>query len=480
MSAPSTQAHEPAPAATADSTAQAAPPPTPAQSRRILDHKNFLAVWLGQFLSAVGAQMTAFSLSIWVFQGTGSVAQYGLVVAAQMLPAVLFATPAGVLADRYDRRKIMLVCKIAGALVALATFLLLGAGVLTPATIGLATVAASIFATVHQIAYAASVPLLVPRSMYQKANGLVQTSIHVSAVVVPLVAVLVLQWLGIGRVILVEFVCALLAVASLLFARFGALPAPAPGTAAKPKPGLAQMWAEQSFGLRYVFARPSLAVLMGYLAAASFVNGFVYVLFRPLMLTLADADTLGLLVTIAGVGGLSGAIFVGFLARLRDRISLLLWFSLVSGLCMVLCGATSSVIWIGVAAFGFSFSIPVAVVAVQTLLQETIPPQVQGRVFSARALLASGSLLVAVLVSPILAELCFEPWLLEGGALAPSVGAVFGVGPGRGIAVLFVIAGVAMMAVSLLAGRSASLRKLRSGEGEGEHSAEATTAAANP
>lgn len=433
------------------------PTASPQPAARLWDHPAFLAVWVGQFASAVGAQLTAFSLSIWVFQGTGSVGHFGMVVAAQMLPAVLLASTAGVLADRFNRRRIMLFCKVAAVVVAAATFGLLEADILTPLTVGFATAVASSFATVHQIAYASSVPQLVPRELYQKANGLVQMSIHVSAVVVPLLAVVLLEWLGLGRIILIEGACAVVAVGTLLLARFGEPPA-RNATLDPEKKGLKKHFAQQTFGLRYVFGDPGLSTLMLYLAMASFINGFVYVLFRPLMLTLSDVGTLGTIVTIAGAGGLAGTIYVSFFARLRDRVTALLRFTLVSGVFMVLCGATQSIPLIALSAFGFSFTLPGAIVSVQVLLQERVPNEVRGRVFAARALLAGSSMLLAVLLSPALAELLFEPEMLDGGVLAGWFGQWFGQGPGRGIALLFVLAGASMVVVSLAAARSAALR----------------------
>lgn len=431
----------------------------PLPAARLSDHRGFLAIWLGQFLSAIGTQTTAFALSIWVFQGTSSVGKLGMVVAAQMLPTILLVSLAGVVADRFDRRRIMIFCKLASSCVALATLLLINAGALAPTSVGVMVAVAASFAIFHQIAYAASVPMLVPRALYQRANGMIQLSIHVSAVVVPMVAVLILGAVGIQRVLWIEIVCALLAAITLMTTRFvaadGARLAPADEEERK------GLFAAQGDGLRYLFGRRELFVLMLYLTFTSFMNGFVYVLFRPLVLILSDAHMLGTLVTIAGVGGLIGAVLAGFTARFRDRIAVLLWFSIFTGGSMLLAGLSTSIPLIGLAAFGFSFSIPIAVVAVQTLLQTLVPNALHGRVFAARSLMASGAFLLAVVVSPFLAEEVFEPGLLAGGAFASSLGSMFGVGPGRGIAALFVFAGVAMVLMTAVVARQGLLRVMR-------------------
>lgn len=431
----------------------------PPAKARLRDHPGFIAVWIGQFLSAIGTQTTAFALSIWVFEGTQSVGKFGMVIAAQMVPTVLLVSLAGVVADRYDRRRIMIACKLAAACVALLTLSLIGAGKLGPASVGVMVGVAACFAVFHQIAYAASVPMLVPRPLYQRANGLIQLSIHTSAVVVPMVAVLVLEAVGIDRVLWIECVCALLAAGTLALSRFSTSPGAGERAAASgPRRGL---FAAQTEGVRYLLGSRALTALMLYLAFASFMNGFVYVLFRPLVLILADTETLGVLVTIAGVGGLAGAAFVGFAARFRDRVLVLLGFSALTGTFMLMAGLSTSIPLIGIAAFGFSFSIPVAVVAVQTLLQTLVPNAMHGRVFAARSLMASLAFLLAVTVSPFLAEEVFEPGLVAGGALVDVLGGLFGTGQGRGIAVLFVCAGLAMVGMTLFVSRLSALRLLR-------------------
>jgi len=425
-----------------------APPPVP---DRIRNHPGFLAVWAGQSVSAIGMQMTMFALSIWVFQQTGSVTDFGLVVAAQLLPGILLSSPAGVLVDRHDRRRVMMASKVGAAAIAAVAYALLMQGLLTPLTAGLIAAATGVFGMLHQIAYSAALPMMLPKPLLRRANSLVQTSLNLSAVLVPLTAVGMLELVGLGAILILEGVCFLLAGLSLLFARFAPVPA---HTRQKPASML-------TAGFSYIRGRPDLVVLFVFLTAAGFLNGFVYVIFRPLVLTLADTAALGVIVTFAGVGGLLGALSVGLLARGGgDRISPIIWFSLLSGASMILCGVTTSLYVIGAAAFLFSLSLPVVVVTVQTLLQTSVPTDVQGRVFAARTLLGNLAMLFAVVTSPLLADHVAEPLMAEGGMLAGLIGNTFGTGPGRGMALLFVVAGLLMMLVVASVGRSAALRAL--------------------
>jgi MFS family permease len=422
---------------------------------RIRDHPGFIAVWAGQSLSVIGIQATMFALSIWIFQETESVTKFGLVVAAQLVPSILLSTPAGLLVDRFSRRAVMIGCKIGSAAVALTAYLLFAQGLLSPLLAALITAATAIFGLVHQIAYSASVPLLVPKPLLMRANGLVQTTINIGAILVPLIAVGMLESVGLAPILLLEFGCFVLAALSLLLVRFK------PTGGSRPNHGGTGMFSALTFGLRYLAGRRDLAVLLVFLSLAAFLNGFVYVLFRPYVLTITDTSLLGVIVTIAGVGGFAGAAFVSFLSKFRDRIAPLIWFSLVSGASMILCGITSSLYLIGLAAFIFSFAIPIVVVTAQTLWQQDVPIEAQGRVFAMRSLFASVAMLLAVLTSPLLAEQLAEPMLAPQGVLASTVGQLIGTGSGRGMGLLFILAGAAMVGVTLRAGRSRELERLR-------------------
>ena len=422
---------------------------------RITRYPMFLIVWASQTISAVGVQMAAFALSIWVLQETGSLTTFGMVVAAQLLPPILLSTPAGVMVDRLDRRRVMLGCKLGSAAVSLTVFLLLLQGLLSPVTVALATAAAAGFGMVHQIAYSASVPLLVPKALYRRANGLVQLGVNLSAVAVPMIAVAMLELVGLTAILLVECACFLLAASALLVARF----APMPQRPEKSAPTLKAKLAAHTFGIRFIAGRPELLVLLLFVALTAFLTGFVNVLFRPMVLALADTAMLGTLVTVAGAGGLFGAVFVGLFLKSEDRVAPLLWFAFLSGASMVLCGLTTSYWVIGLSAFIFALCVPVILVSAQTLWQQIVPVEAQGRVFAARALASSSAMLLAVFVSPLLAETVAEP-LLSGGD-AGVLGQALGTGPGRGMGLLFILAGLAMTLAALAASRSAHLDRLR-------------------
>ena len=71
--------------------------------------KRFILLWMGQLISAIGGGLTSFGLGVYVFEKTGSAAGMALVTLLGFLPTLLLSVPAGVLADRYDRRLLMMI-----------------------------------------------------------------------------------------------------------------------------------------------------------------------------------------------------------------------------------------------------------------------------------------------------------------------------------------------------------------------------------
>jgi MFS family permease len=427
-------------------------------------YPHFMTVLGGQTISVFGSQMAAFAISIWIYHETGSVLQFGAVIAAQLLPAVIFAPLSGVMVDRYRRKNVMIASEVALIAVSLLIYAVISAGKLTPTTILVFFPLMGLFGSVHQIAYASSIPLLVPRAAYGRANGYVQVGINGSAAVVPLISVIVLEGLGLGAVILLNVATYVVAVVSLMFAKFADIPERARAATGS---GLKQLLSQQSFGVRYIWSHRTLLVLVVFMGAVSFLSGMVLVLFRPMILSTESATVLGWLVTIAGIGGLAGAVVAATVSRRSEKVHTLLVASAVSGLSMVWCGLSTNLVLLAALVFVFSFSAPFILVAAQTLMQTITPTEIQGRVFASRAALAGIALITAVIFSPMLAENLFGPWMREGHMLAP-VADLLDAGKSAGMRVVFILAGLAMVLLSAVSVQGRHFRALRRQIQEGE------------
>jgi len=370
---------------------------------------HFMRIWKGQTLSAFGAQMTQFALSIWIFNETGSVVMFGLIIAAQLLPTMLLTPIAGMMVDRYDRRLLMLVCE--GGLIALSglIYVLALLGNLTHLVILLITPLIAVFGILHQLSYTASIGLLVTKPFYEKASALIQLGINTTAIVVPLISVVVLDYLGLSNVILVNLLCYGYSTYTLLVSRY---PYPiAPGE--RNTDGLAGLWAQVNFGFTYLRRHGGLKVLLLAACMVAFIQGAVHTLFRPLLLIDYSNNLVGWVVAFAGAGGFVGSIMAGGLCAKYDKTRVVVVGLLGCCTAMFLCALMPGIILITLLAFMFSLCMPIILVASQAIWLNAIPKDIQGKVFSTNALYKSVTMMVAVILCPGLASGVFEPMLLN-------------------------------------------------------------------
>lgn len=434
-------------------------PPDSGQSEPVTKLKqcpDFLRVWKGQSVSVFGSQMVAFAFSIWIYQQTQSLIHFGMVISAQLLPTLVLAPVAGILIDKFSRRKVMFYCQVGLTLVSALLFYLAWTDQLNATNILLISPLIASFGSVHQIAYSASVSQLVPKPLYAKANGYVQSGIHLSAVIIPTIAVGLLETVGLAVIMLLSIGTYILSALSLQFSDFPYQPK------AKAKKAIQSDTEQNQVAIgRYLLQNSTSMILISFLSLVSFLSGIVLVLFRPMILTTLSSITLGIMVTFAGIGGLAGALMAGKMAARDDKLTMLVLSTMVSGIAMVLCGQMTNTIAISILVVVYSFSSPIALVIAQTILQTIVPASMQGRIFATRRFFVTLALILAVTVAPILSEVYFEPLMLEGQSLANAIGDMIGVGPGRGMGLVFVLSGLLMLIMTLLFSLSGPFRRLK-------------------
>jgi MFS family permease len=418
----------------------------------------FALTWVGQTLSALGSGLTSFALGVEVYRTTGSMTQFSLVTFFHLMPPVLLSPFAGVVVDRWDRRKVMLLADVgaaAGPLWMLALLFAAGFDVrsIAPWKFYAPIAIGSAFEAFRWPAYTATATLLVARQHLGRVSGMIELGNGVAQVAAPVVAALLLGHVGLPRLLWMDFASFAFAVATLLAVRF-----PRPAASDSGRDARGTLLDEVAFGWRFIRARPGLLRLMLFIAAINVVVGFVMVLITPLVLSFADVPTLGEIQSLAGAGMLAGGVTMAVWGGPRRRIHGVLGFTSVLGLALLAAGAPPSAFVVGGAAFVFLFSVPIVSGCAQAIWQAQVAPDIQGRVFAVRRMIALVALPIASLLAGPLSERAFEPWLARGGPLADTVGRIVGVGPGRGIGFLFVVASALTIAGVLAAWRSHHVR----------------------
>ncbi len=415
---------------------------------------NFGLLWFGQSVSLIGSAISDFALGIWVYQTTGSVLQFALISLAFVLPRLVSAPFAGVLVDRWPRRRVMLLSDCAHALLMSFVLLLAYRGELQSWHLYWITALGAVVGSFQQPAYQASLPQLLPAAQLGRANGLVDLAQGVAQLAAPLGGGLLLVWVGLPGIVLLDLLTFFVALVTLLLVKMPPLVS-APAHSAPPTLAWRQeLWT----GWRFIRQDRGLLALMLYIAVTVFLIGFAQVLTPPLILSLGNEARLGVILTIGGIGMLIGGAVMSAWGGPRPRIYGLLIFDLLVVAAMVLAALTTALPALALAAFLFFVGLPISRSSAQSIWQSKVPPQYQGRVFATRDMLAISATPLAYLVAGPLADYFFQPLLRQGGPLAATVGEWIGVGPGRGIALLFLVLALLFLLINLIAWRTPALR----------------------
>ena len=416
--------------------------------------RSFYIVWVGQMVSQTGTTLTGFGLQLYVFAETGSVTQLTFVALAFTLPGVLFAPIAGTVADRFDRRLVMLLADIAGGAATAGLFVAYLAGSVELWQIYLATGAASTANTFQNPAWSAAVPLLVPKARLGRANGLVQLNQGVAIVLAPALAGALLSISGLGAVLVVDLATFGVAVVTLAVVRF-----PAHRRSELEAGSVRQ---DARFAWRYLRERSGLLALLWMYAGVNFMMSATNILLIPLVVSFSTEAAAGAILSVAGAGAVAGSLAVGVFGTPHRKVIGITGGIFVSGIITGLVGVRASVPLIAVASVLLLVLNPVINAMSQELWQTKVEEGVQGRVFALRFMIGTIVSPLGVFLAGPLADGVFEPLLAEDGALSSSVGEVIGTGPGRGIGFLYVLAGIGIMAIAVIGWSLPRLRNIES------------------
>jgi len=408
--------------------------------------KTFLIIWFGQVISMLGSGLTGFALGVWVYQQTGSVTRFALIAFFTSLPGLIVSPFAGALVDRWDRRWTMILSDCGAGFATLGIVILLWTDSLELWHIYLLMGMGSIFNSFQWPAFTASTTLLVPKARFGQAAGMTQMGTALAQVVSPILGGLLLVSIGLWGVILIDFGTFLFATATLLVIHVPRPEASAEGAQAK-----SSLWREAAYGWTYLRQRDGLMGLLWLFAATNFAMGMLQALLPPLVLSFTTAPVLGSVLSVAGVGMVVGTVVMSLWGGPARRVYGIFGALMVQGVILFLGGLQPNAWLIGSAAFVFLFVHPVVMGCSQAIWQSKVAPDIQGRVFAVRRMVAMSALPVAYLLAGPLADRVFEPALAPGGALAATVGAVIGVGDGRGVGFLFMLLGMFVL-IALVVG----------------------------
>jgi MFS family permease len=410
--------------------------------------RTFLVVWFGQLVSQIGTAMSTFALLIWIYERTGSATSVALLGFSWFVPVITLSPLAGVWVDRYDRRRIMLLADAGAAAMTVGVLALYLGGRLEVWHLYIADALSGVCWAFQGPAYTASTTMLLPSRHYARAAGLRSVATFGADAVAPFLAGVAVVALGIGGVLVIDIVTFLVAVATLATVRIPR--PPASEVHATARPGFRE---ELRAGFGYIRARRGLLALLAiYTGINLFAALTYYAILPPMILARTGRDVLALasVQSALGAGAVAGGLVMGLWGGPRRKIHGVLAGAAISffaGDLLFAVGRTLP-LWV-VAAFVGSFFVPVILASDLAIWQSKVPPALQGRVFSIRSAVRMSTMPLGYLLGGVLADGWFEPAMRAGGSLAPIFGGLVGVGPGAGMAVMFLFTAVAGTVMSL-------------------------------
>lgn len=406
--------------------------------------KLFYFILFGQSISLLGSSLTGFALGVWVYQASESVMQFTLILVASTLPGIVLGPFIGSWVDRLDRKALLVGAQAGSALVIIGLAFLYYYELLQFWHIAVIVSFGSVFATVLQVGFTSTVTLMVPTKDLNKANAALGMVLGVVQLAGPFLAGKALDTIGISTILLIDIVSFTFGLGTLMLANL-------PSTPAKPGDSQTSVWEEVKEAYRFLKSKPG--VLGGlYLFTLIWFNvSAVQALITPLVLSYASPSEAGLIMSVAGVGALiGGAVMMGWKGPER-RMYGILGAALAIAFILVVLPMYSSLVWIGFWAFIIMALAPVATVCSQTLWQRKVPVHFHGRAFSLRNTIMKAAQPAAFLSAGFLYQSIFEPLMKEGALLANIFGPIWGIGDGRGIALLISLFGVLSIVIVLMA-----------------------------
>lgn len=399
--------------------------------------KNFLLLWIGELISSIGGGLTSFGLGVYVFQKTGSAAGMALVTLLGFLPTLVFTVPAGVLADRYDRRVLMMIGDGCSGLGILYIFLCMLHGGANLVQISIGVFVSAIFSSLLDPSYRATITDLLSKEEFSKASGLVSLAGSARYLFSPVIAGLLLAYHDISLLLLIDVSTFFVTITTTFIVRRGI----------KAK----QPTEKQSFlesmkeGWRAIHIEKGVFVLVLCSSLITLFLGTLQILVEPMILSFSDSKVLGIVETLCASGMLVSGILLGGFGIKKEYGKVLQISFFMAGIFMIGMSIFENLVSISIFGFFFFATLPFCNNCMDYLCRTNIPDALQGRAWGFIGFLSQMGYVLAYAVS---------------GLAADGLGSLSGMGVGRGAAFMIGISGVFLSLVAVTFLRFPSIREL--------------------
>lgn len=381
----------------------------------------FLLLWVGELVSSIGSGLTSFGLGIYIFQKTGSAAGMAFMTLLAFLPGLFLKVPAGVLADRFDRRLLMMIGDgLSGVGVLYILFCMMkGDAQLWQIYLGVGI--SSVFSALLEPAFTATITDLLTKEEYTKANGLVSMAGSARYLFSPILAGFLLAFYDIKLILIIDICTFFLTIISVAVVR--------KNIGKKDSQDKESFFDSMKEGWNAVSGNKGLLILIIISALITLFMGVFQVLAEPFILSFSNSKTLGIVETVAASGMLISGVVLGVKGIKKNYVKMLSIGLVLSGIAMAFFGAFENLYIICMFGFMFFAALPIANSSLDYLARTNIPDELQGRAWGFIGFISQLGYIIAYALS---------------GVIADGIGHITGGGVGKGASITIFVSGICL------------------------------------
>jgi len=301
-------------------------------------------------------------------------------------------------------------------------------------------------------AYSAAISTMVSKEKYGRANGMMGLIEAGPGVLAPVLAGIILSlpitkpFDSFALIMLIDVITFFIAIGALLIVHV-----PQPEKTVEGQKESGNIWREAVYGFKYIFQRPSLLGLQMVFFFGNLFSGMGFTLLAPMILARTNQNSIifGSTQTVMAAGAIAGGIIMSAWGGFKKRVHGVLAGWAVFGIFFAMIGFGKGLaMWIP---FMILMELvgPLINASNQSIWQAKVAPDVQGRVFSARRLIAWFTNPISPIIAGTLADFVLEPRMQASTALSSIFGPIFGTGPGAGMGLLVFFAGLCATLIGL-------------------------------
>lgn len=417
-------------------------------------YKKFLLLWGASLISSSGSGMSSFALGIFMYQKTGMSSMTGLMILAGFLPGLLLSPFAGALADRHDRRLLMMMgdgLSIIGLLWILFSLQFLHGFVLISGIL-LGAAISSGFSSLVEPAFRSTISDLLEKEEYTKAGGMVQLIPASRYLLSPVLSGLVLRFAGIRSIIALDILTILITLPITYMVR--------KEMKVMNNSEPSKLGDDIRLGFRIIYDKKGLWLLVLVGVLVSFCLGTVQTLMIPMLLSFGDESFVGFATTISACGMLVGGLILGKMSIKKNFTNILQYALIGIGFFMMAFAFRENEFLVCFFGFCLFLSLPFANVAIDYLVRVSIPSIHQGKAWGLIGLISQMGYVAAYASAGVIVDFIIQPLLKSERMVAQSILVLIGEGEGRGAGLMIILVGVFLIMIALIMLQKKEIREL--------------------